>query len=92
MTTTCQGTFTVVNEKGLHMRPSTQLMKCAVQFKSRVSLRCKDNSVNAKSLLGILTLTATCGTKVIVEAEGDDAEQAVKAIVELAKQRFNISY
>jgi len=84
--------FVVVNEKGLHTRPSTELVKCATSFKSQVMLRYQNCTVNAKSLLGILMLAATRGAKISVEAEGEDAEQAVKSIVQLARNKFNIKY
>jgi len=84
--------FVVINEKGLHTRPSTELVKCAATFKSQVMLIYQDLTVNAKSLLGILMLAASRGAKIRVEAEGDDAEEAVKSILKLAKNKFNIKY
>ncbi len=92
MTNSYRDTFTVVNEKGLHTRPSTELVKCAVHFKSHVTLSYQSNCVNAKSLLGILMLAAVRGAKIKVEAVGDDAELAVKSILDLAQHKFNISY
>jgi phosphocarrier protein HPr len=85
-------TFVVLNEKGLHTRPSTELVKCAATFKAQVTLVYHDMSVSAKSLLGILMLAAARGAKIRVEAEGDDAEAAVQAILTLAKSKFNIKY
>ncbi len=84
--------FIVVNEKGLHTRPSTELVKCATNFKSQVMLTYQDYTVNAKSLLGILMLAASRGSKIHVFAEGDDAELAVKSILNLARNKFNIKY
>jgi phosphocarrier protein len=84
--------FIVVNEKGLHTRPSTELVKCATSFKCQVTLRYQNCIVNAKSLLGILMLAATRGAKISVEAEGEDAELAVKSILQLARNKFNIKY
>lgn len=84
--------FTVINEKGLHTRPSTELVKCATMFKANVTLIYQEYTVNAKSLLGILMLAAARGAKIEVVAEGDDAEAAVKSILDLAKNKFNIKY
>jgi len=84
--------FVVLNEKGLHTRPCTELVKCAVMFKSQVTLTYQDLSVSAKSLLGILMLAAARGAKVVIEAEGEDAEEAVKSILALARNKFNIKY
>jgi phosphocarrier protein HPr len=87
-----KGTFVVANEKGLHTRPSTELVKCATSFKSQISLVHQKDTVNAKSLLGILMLAAAKGAKIQVLAEGEDAEQAVKSILHLARNKFNIQY
>ncbi len=85
-------TFTVINDKGLHTRPSTELVKCAAGFKSHVTLHYKGTSVNAKSLLGILMLAAARGASITVEAVGEDAEEAVRSILELASNKFYIKY
>jgi len=87
-----KATFTVLNDKGLHTRPSTELVKCAANFNAQVLLTYKDNQVNAKSMLGILLLAAERGAKVIVEAEGPDAKAAVDAILKLASSKFHIKY
>lgn len=84
--------FTVLNDKGLHTRPSTELVKCAANYGSHVQLSYRDYVVNAKSLLGILMLAAERGAKIGVEAEGEDAEAVVAAILNLAKNKFNIRY
>ncbi len=86
------GRFTVKNDRGLHTRPSTELVKCASSFKSHVRLVCDRQEVNAKSLLGILMLAATKGTRIFVEAIGDDAPEAVESILDLAKNQFYIQY
>lgn len=87
-----KGFFIVANDKGLHTRPSTELVKCATNFKAQVNLFYGDLVVNAKSLLGILTLGASRGSKIEVEAIGDDAEKAVATILELARNKFYIHY
>ncbi len=84
--------FVVINEKGMHTRPSTELVKCASLFKAHVNLMYQDLTVNAKSLLGILMLAAGRGARIRVEAEGEDAEQAMDSILNLARNKFNISY
>lgn len=84
--------FTVINDKGLHTRPSTELVKCASSFKADINLTYQELTINAKSLLGILMLAAAKGAKVLVEAEGEDAVDAVKAILHLAEHKFNINY
>lgn len=84
--------FTVMNEKGLHTRPATELVKCTSKFKSNITLSYQDLTVNGKSLLGILMLAASRGSKIKIEAEGEDADMAVKALIELASNKFYINY
>jgi len=87
-----KGFFIVINDKGLHTRPSTELVKCATNFKAEVYLIYQDLVVNAKSLLGILTLAATRGSRIRIEAKGEDASEAVEEIIELARNKFYIHY
>lgn len=87
-----KGTFIVRNDRGLHTRPSTELVKCASSFKSDVRLSYHKVQVNAKSILGILMLAAAKGSKISVEATGIDAEKAVDSILDLATKNFNIQY
>ena len=84
--------FVVLNDKGLHTRPATELVKLASAYKSKIFLQYQDLNVNAKSLLGILMLAAAKGAKIKIEAEGLDAEIATDALINLAKNRFNIRY
>ena len=86
------GCFILLNEKGLHTRPATELVKCASSFNSNIKLSYMNCSVNAKSLLGILMLAAISGAEIKIEASGDDAESAISAILKLAKGKFNIKY
>jgi len=89
---TKKDSFIVMNEKGLHTRPSTELVRCAASFKCQVTLIYQSFTVNAKSLLGILMLAASRGAKIRVEATGVDAEEAVRSILDLARNKFNIKY
>jgi phosphocarrier protein HPr len=84
--------FVVVNQKGLHTRPSTELVKCAAHFNCQIQLSYRNYVVNAKSILGILMLAAGKGARIEVEAIGEDADRAVAAILKLAKSGFNIRY
>ena len=84
--------ITLENEKGLHTRPSTELVKCASLFKSDINLIYRDLVVNAKSLLSILMLAAGRGSKLRIDAEGEDAQEAIAALSELVKNKFNTKY
>lgn len=86
------GMFVIKNDRGLHTRPSAELVRCASLFKSEIFLRYQRHHVNAKSLLGILMLAAAKGSKITVEARGSDAEQAVKSLINLAEEKFGINY
>jgi phosphocarrier protein HPr len=92
MTKRAVGMFIVINSRGLHTRPSTELVRCSAIFRSDMLLICDGVEVNAKSLIGILMLGIPYGTKIIVEAVGEDAEEAVRAMVELANNKFLTKY
>ena len=92
MTDTAKGTFIVKNIRGLHTRPSTELVKCATKFKSKIILKYQEMEADGISLLGILMFAATKGAKIQVEAVGKDASQAVETILTLAAMEFNIKY
>lgn len=85
-------TLTILNDKGLHTRPATELVRCACRFRSEITIHSSDLSVNAKSLLGILMLAAGKGSKLHIEAEGEDADEAVEALCALTKQKFYMQY
>lgn len=87
-----KGYFVVSNDRGLHTRPSTEIVKCAALFKSDIYLVVEGHRANAKSLLGILMMAASKGTRIKVEAEGVDADKAVSCLLTLANNNFNISY
>ena len=83
-----KGTFTVVNERGMHARPASKLVRLASSFKSEVTIE-KDGEIkNAKSVMGVLLLLCPRGSRVDVRAQGDDAQDAVTAIGALFASRF----
>lgn len=84
--------FVVLNDKGLHTRPSTELVKLATRFRSKIRLLHSTSVVNAKSLLGILMLAAEKGTEIEIEVEGPDADEALAALLKLASNRFHMNY
>lgn len=76
------------NEVGLHARPAALFVQTANKFKSTISVKNGNISANAKSILHILTLGAEKGSIITVVAEGEDAEQALKALTELTASNF----
>jgi len=78
----------VINKLGLHARPAAILVQKASKFKSEIKLQKEDIEANAKSILSVMMLAAEVGSFVIIKAEGEDEEQAVKAIAELFEEKF----
>lgn len=62
---------------GLHARPASELVRLCSQYESDIFLENNGNKVNAKSILGLLTLAATDGSELILYADGEDEEQAL---------------
>nr|NIQ98422.1 HPr family phosphocarrier protein [Desulfuromonadales bacterium] len=67
---------------------AAQLVKLANQFTSEIMIEKDGESVNAKSIMGILMLAAVCGSEISVSVEGDDAEEAMAAIEQMVKDGF----
>lgn len=74
---------TVNNEVGLHARPATYFIQKANEFKSGIWVEREERRVNAKSLLGVLSLGIVKGTTITLIADGPDAKEAVEALVQL---------
>ena len=79
---------TIVNKLGLHARAATRLVNCASAFESEVRIVRGARVINAKSIMGVLTLAASKGTELTVETEGPDQEPALQAVVDLIADRF----
>ena len=79
----------VSNQVGLHARPATFFIQKANEFKSSIWIEKEDRRVNAKSLLGVLSLGITRGINVTILAEGSDEEEAVTSLVDLVASNFN---
>ncbi len=76
------------NKLGLHARASAKLTKLASEFDSEVWLSKGTRRVNAKSIMGVMMLAAGQGTRLVLEAEGADAQQALAAIDALVRDKF----
>ena len=79
---------TIKNASGLHARPAGMFVKKASEFKSTVEIKAKDKVVNAKSIMGIMSLGLGKGEEVTICAAGADEEAAVNALVELVESGF----
>ena len=92
MTTKVTQEFTVENESGLHARPSASIVKKASEFQSHIELCTEDGeTVDGKSIMGIMCLGVGRGTKIKITAEGDDAREAVYALGALFRDKFGES-
>ncbi len=81
-------TFMISNKLGLHARAAAQLVKTVNRFNSEVTISNKKQTVNAKSIMGVLMLAAAKGTEIIVQVEGSDASESIEAIEELINSKF----
>ncbi len=79
---------TVQNQVGLHARPATFFIQKANEFKSSIWVEKDERRVNAKSLLGVLSLGIMGGTDIKIMAGGSDEEEAVDALVALVESGF----
>ena len=79
---------TIVNKLGLHARAAAKLTQLASGFRSEIWLSRSGRRVNAKSIMGVMMLAAGMGTTVLIEASGEDAEQAIEALKKLIAERF----
>ena len=79
---------TVNNQVGLHARPATFFIQKANEFKSSIWVEKEERRVDAKSLLGVLSLGIVQGTVIQLIADGPDAEEAVEALAELLSGDF----
>ena len=79
----------VQNQVGLHARPATFFMQKANEFRSSIWIEKEERRVNAKSLLGILSLGIIGGTQIKIIADGADEQAAVNALVELVESGFS---
>ena len=79
----------IVNPLGLHARPAAELVKVANRFQSAVELRKDDLTVNGKSIMGVMMLAAECGSSLTIVVDGEDAEQAMEALLALVADGFH---
>ncbi len=80
---------TVQNQVGLHARPATFFIQKANEFKSTIWVEKEERRVNAKSLLGVLSLGIVGGADIRIIADGTDEVEAVEALVNLVKSGFS---
>ncbi len=79
---------TILNKAGLHARPSSMIVKVASKYNSEVYLGYEGNMINAKSIMGVMTLGAGYGVELKLVVDGSDEGDAIKEIGALFKNKF----
>lgn len=79
---------TVQNKTGLHARPASEFVKKASLFKSSIFIEFNNRSINAKSIVGILSAGIGYGSKLVLSADGEDEEEALKVLGQLVDNKF----
>lgn len=82
-------TVDICNARGLHARASAKFVKLAAGFDAEVTVAKDDQSVDARSIMGLMMLAAGPGCAIEIAATGAEAEQAVDALVQLVEGRFD---
>jgi phosphocarrier protein HPr len=92
-TPTSDGTHTkellVQNKMGIHARPAAMIVRVTNKFKAEVLVEKDEEQVNGKSIMGLMMLAAGPSSRIVVQAQGSDAEQAVLEIEALLKRKFD---
>ena len=78
----------IINRLGLHARASAKLTQTASSFPCEVSLERNGRRVNAKSIMGVMMLAAAQGAIICIDTEGEQADEAMQALLDLIKDRF----
>ncbi len=81
----------IKNKLGLHARAAALLVQTVNKFSAQINFSADGQSTDGRSILGVMSLGVAQGSKIQIEANGDDAEKAVKAVEKLIEARFNES-
>jgi phosphocarrier protein HPr len=82
-------TATIVNPLGMHARPAAEFVKVANRFRASVEVQKDDLSVNGKSIMGVMMLAAERGSTLVLRTDGDDAAEAMEALMALVADGFH---
>ena len=84
-----QREVTIKNKAGLHTRPAASLVKLAAKFKADFFIEKDTFEINGKSIIGVMTLAAEQGAKLLLRFSGDDEQEACSAVVDLFERGFD---
>ena len=79
----------IVNPLGMHARPAAEFVKVSSRFKATIEVRKDELTVNGKSIMGVMMLAAECGSSLHIRADGEDAAQAMEALLALIADGFH---
>lgn len=82
-------TVKIVNKAGLHTRPAATIVKMAAKFKCEFFISKDGLNINAKSIIGVMTLAAEMGSELILTFDGEDEKQASEEIIDYFKRGFD---
>lgn len=82
-------TITIQNRLGLHARPAAMVVSEASRFGSEITLNKDGLEVNAKSIMGVMMLAAEMGSQILITADGQDEEAAIRTLEALFASKFN---
>ena len=83
-----QITIEIINKLGLHARPAAEFVKIASKYKSDIFVAKNERKVNGKSIMGVMTLAAEMGSKLNIEANGEDEKEALQELANLINNKF----
>ncbi|MBR5522491.1 MAG: HPr family phosphocarrier protein [Akkermansia sp.] len=81
-------TLTVLNKLGIHARPAAQFVRVASRFQADVTVEKDDESVDGKSIMGLMMLAVGCGAQIKVTTDGEDEAETMAALEELVANKF----
>lgn len=81
--------ISVQNKTGLHARPASEFVKKASLFTSNIIIEFENRTINAKSIVGILSAGIGFGSKLTLTAEGEDEEEAIKVLAQMIENKFD---
>ncbi len=81
--------FEIRNSLGIHARPASLFVKVASRYDADVTVERGDSKVSGKSIMGLMTLAVSCGTRLKVTAVGEDAEEALEELAKLIESKFD---
>lgn len=82
-------TVEILNKRGLHARASAKFVRTAAAFNAEIHVSKDGQTVDARSIMGLMMLAAGVGSTIDIEAEGEDAEAAIEALAALIANRFD---